>query len=822
MADVITRLKVESSEYESKIKRAAASIQNMEQNCRKVGGTFQVVEKEQLELVKGLGRMETVSKSARGRLGELTTAFTDLRSQYNRLTQEEKQSPFGKAMNESLNQLNARIKESKKELADINKELNGGGSKLGQFGGIIDGIGQKMGINANLTELLTSKTALMATGIGAATTAVVAATKAWADYNSEMAKQGQITTVTTGLKGDDADRMTDAARSLSKVYGGDFREVINAANTLMAQFGVTGDEAIQLIRDGMQGMIYGDAPKLLSMIQQYAPAFQSAGVSASQLVAVIHNSEGGIFTDQNMNAVVMGIKNIRLMTNSTAEALSKLGIDGQKMSQDLNDGTLTVFDALKQVATALEGVNSNSQAAGEVMQAVFGRQGAMAGTNLGKAIATLNTNLENTKTQTGELGRAYADLELANERLNKAIRDCFEYDGWQKMKVGLQSELVNAISAVLEQVAKVKTLMGDIEHYANILFNFSPFEAIMSSAENALGPLGNVLHVLRQINRERVNSTGGGADIGGGLAELVQSKEQETPPYRPELPKQPHKKMAPTISGGIPGLSAMQGIADPSNLSALNQLIDKLAQLQSAKASAGSVTDYFTAQIGEQQTERAISSKALELPVTLQEGWLDKIQEQANEGMAQLSEGIKGIDIEPAKKMSKWALNSAKDWAKASSAVASVGSALQMIEDPAAKVAGIIGEAIANIALTFAMSLEGTVTPWDWIAAAAAGTATMVSTIAAIKSATAGSYAEGGIIPGNSYSGDNQWARVNAGELILSRSQQSTLAANLNGPAFGDGMHLETYISGEQLRVVLQRNSLRRGKGEYITSKMRY
>ena len=43
---------------------------------------------------------------------------------------------------------------------------------------------------------------------------------------------------------------------------------------------------MSLIRDGMQGMIQGDGPKLLSMIQQYAP-FRDAGVSASQLVAVI-------------------------------------------------------------------------------------------------------------------------------------------------------------------------------------------------------------------------------------------------------------------------------------------------------------------------------------------------------------------------------------------------------------------------------------------------------------------------------------------------------------------------------------------------------
>jgi hypothetical protein len=63
------------------------------------------------------------------------------------------------------------------------------------------------------------------------------------------------------------------------------------------------------------------------------------------------------------------------------------------------------------------------------------------------------------------------------------------------------------------------------------------------------------------------------------------------------------------------------------------------------------------------------------------------------------------------------------DWKDAAGAVQSLGSALQGIEDPAAKVMGIVAQAIATVALTFSKSLAGTVTPWDWIAAAAAGTA---------------------------------------------------------------------------------------------------
>lgn len=460
MADIISRLKVDSTEYDSKIKRAAQGLTHLAESARNSGAVLNVLEKENREYIQSLGRMETVSKTARGRLGELTSAFTDIRSVYNSLTKEEKAGQFGRELNKQLEIMKGRIRDTRNELKDIDRELGGSGGKFGELGNVVNTLGSKIGLSGDLMGMLTSKTAIMTGSIGASVAVIYKATEAWAGYNSELAKQDQITSVTTGLKGPAADTMTDAARSMVDTYNVDFREAINAANTLMTQFGLKGDEATQLIRDGLRGMIQGDGPKLLQMIQQYAPAFRDAGVSASQLVAVIHNSEGGIFTDQNMNAIVMGIKNIRLMTKATSDALAQLGIDGKKMSQELSNGSLTIFDALKQVAGAIKNVDSNSQAAGEVMQQVFGRQGVTAGTNLGKAIETLNTNLEETKRQTGEVGDAMAELQTANEQLNRAIRDCFEYDGWDQMAKGIQASLVTALANVLQKIADIKAALG--------------------------------------------------------------------------------------------------------------------------------------------------------------------------------------------------------------------------------------------------------------------------------------------------------------------------------------------------------------------------
>lgn len=989
MADVITRLKLESGEYDSKIKRATQGLLQMEQECRKVGGTLAVLEKDQLDYVRSLGNMETVSRNARGRLSELTAAFTEWSMLFKRLTDEEKKSDFGKALNSSLSQLKTRINESKQQLADVSKELGETGVNMGKLGAegldlksAMSTLGGQLGINTSLITGLSAGTMGAVAAIGALIAAEVKAAQAFAEYNEEIGKQSQVTTVTTGLSGGDAERMTTAARSLAKVYDTDFREVINAANTLMTQFGKSGDEAIALIRDGMQGMIMGDGGKLLSMIQQYAPSFRDAGIEASQLVAIIQNSEGGIFTDQNMNAIVMGIRNIRLMTKQTSEALAQLGIDGQKMTKQLNDGTLTIFDALQQVAGAIESVDSNSQSAGEVMQYVFGRQGTMAGTNLGKAIATLNINLEETKRQTGGVGQATAELEQATERLDKAIRNCFGYDGWLVMTNGIKTDLTNAMADFLNVVNKV-------DHVLESISGKGVFEHMFDTMIRALGPLGIVADKLKDIYKythaddllklqfgdegtstpstsKLPNLSNAGA-WGTTLNRLVPQTstianrpESATPSAAPSIKPiktdtannaTPQESAADKVSeaertyaetllknsirleAGLDStldnkkkeLSAQERLFDAYNdayatyedpaykeasqqaAERIKQLAEevktltdtheaskqaareleaaqkKLADTQSKLADAqatGSATAIYKAQqeVNRQQdVVNRLQNPSLPVPANptgfeaykmsvqaeikfdqmrvdentlhsllqtaLQNGFdsltvdYSGLQERIAQGIdipdstwealqEEINTKLEELGIDPiyidfkTGDIGKEGKDMEKSWSAAARAIGSVGSALQAIEDPTAKVAGLVAQAIAQIAATFAASLKGTFTPWDWIAGAAAGTATMISTISAIKSATKGGFAEGGIVPGNSFSGDNLRISdygVNSGELILNRAQQDTIASALE-QSDENALGGTPYVLGETIYIGLTNYLRRTGRGELITA----
>ena len=902
--DIISRLRLESGEFDAKIKRAGQELMAYSEHCRKMGLEMGHANRDAIDFAKQLGNMGTVSQTARGKINELSEAFVNAKVMYKNMTDEEKKGEFGKNLANSLDQLKTRLNAAKQDLADVNKELTGG-SKFGDFGNVLDTLGSKLGVTGNLTEMLTSKTALMTGAIGASIAVIGKATQAWVAYNNELAKQDQITSVTTGLKGGDAEHMTDTMRSIADTYNVDFREAINAANTLMTQFGATGDEAIRLIKDGMQGMIQGDGPKLLSMIKQYAPAFQSAGVSASQLIAVIQNSEGGIFTDQNMQAIIMGLAKIRNMTSGTAEALKALGIDADKMKENLRNGSMTIFEALQMVGGAIDSNKGKTEEVGAVMQEVFGRQARTAGDNLGKAIATLNTNLEETKKQTGEVGESFARLQEANERLNTAIRDCFEYDGWNQMTNDIKSGLIAALTDVIEDIGLVKnalsklpkeialisgplgavvTLMGDLGIKAE-----NSFTAIRNGATLAMGPVGALFNMLKALggksfsqavsdaavgnftiydpgDHKNTTSTttptttprrSGRSGGGGGNRNTTPEKEltiqqqianlenealtateerreqikqqiqelDEVLQKQKEIVKSLHEvedidfeKMFPTITPSTPSKSMGENM--------VSGIMEKVAQdIQNADVNTLKTLLTVAIQNGIEgvdiQTDsllEKIIGDGADIP---DETW-QALQDQINEKLKEM--GIDPIQIDfktgGLKQANKEAKESSKNFQTAASAIQSVGSALQSLEDPGAKVAGIIANAIANIALAFSESSIKAAGggPVAWIAATASGLATMISTIAAIKSATAGSYAEGGIIPGNNHN-DGLLANVSSGELILNRSQQNSIAAQLQDGERRGGGYTPSHISGEQIYIALNRYTKRTGRGELVTWK---
>ena len=179
----------------------------------------------------------------------------------------------------------------------------------------------------------------------------------------------------------------------------------------------------------------------------------------------------------------------------------------------------------------------------------------------------------------------------------------------------------------------------------------------------------------------------------------------------------------------------------------------------------------------------------------------------------------KAEGVTPTKDLSKDAKNAADSFRQASSAISMVSGALASIDDPAAKIMGTIGQAIATIAMAYSEALAKDKTNknniWYFIATAAAMVTSMATTISAIHSATG--YAEGGIVQGNTYSGDKIPATLNAGEVVLTKAMTNNLASSIQESERGGGSYKPSYISGEQIWLVLNHYTKRSGKGEIAT-----
>jgi hypothetical protein len=94
-----------------------------------------------------------------------------------------------------------------------------------------------------------------------------------------------------------------------------------------------------------------------------------------------------------------------------------------------------------------------------------------------------------------------------------------------------------------------------------------------------------------------------------------------------------------------------------------------------------------------------------------------------------------------------------------------------------------------------------------------AAIASIVGTITSIIGSFAGKFASGGIVGGSSYAGDNLYARVNSGEMILNSTQQGNLFRMLSsGTVAGATPTLEAKVRGSDLYFALSNYNKKQSK----------
>lgn len=694
MADVITRFKLETTQYDSKLRDAAKGLKEISHMAELGGKGFKEFTQKQVEAARAFGQTASGANNLKDKVKDLVGSFNDAAKAYNALTKEQQQTDFGKALAESLTTLKGRISEAKQELyglADAAEKTSGNGGLFG--GGKLDGMLQVFGGN------LMTKGFELATG---AAMTFVNTIKDAAAQGIEMAKSGE------GIR--NAFERLNEPGLLDNLREATHGTVTNME--LMKAAVKFNDFKLPLNQLGT----------MLAFAQQKA---KDTGQSVDYMVESITNGLG----------------------RQSKPILDNLGISA------------------KEIEERMKSTGDFTKAVGEIIR----EQMASAG--------------DYVETAADRATKADVDLKNAMEDLGRTLLPLQEQGVglWNALEIGAIKLLNEGITPLVPALINLKETIGGI---AESISNTSIFDgyvsalgAVADKATEMIPGLGKVYMLLKAIRGNGSN------DMGAGVGAAINGAISADAGVLPDVIIKPTKKTT-TNKGGSSTTNindkVLTGWLNASNRSALG-------------ADSMKVGDNGPSELFKMLTQDANDA-------TSSVNDLTKAFEQLNK-----VEGVTGNTT------AKDGKEVAKDWQGAASAIGSVGSAMSQIDDPAAKVMGTIAQAIATIALTYAKSLEKTFTPWDWIAAAASGAATMVSVISTIHSATG--YAEGGVVGGNTFSGDQIPAMLNAGEVVLNRAQTGALASQLQDGGGGNG-RVVGVLRGEDIALVADRWGRRTGKGE--------
>ena len=136
MADVITRFKLETNQFDSALRDASNGLSNITKQLTLAGKDFEKFAAKHVETARSLGQVESGANNLKDKLRDLVSAYNNVAKAYNNLTKEQQKTDFGKAMAASLDQLQGRIKKTKNELYSMSDSAKKARGSLGSLNDI--------------------------------------------------------------------------------------------------------------------------------------------------------------------------------------------------------------------------------------------------------------------------------------------------------------------------------------------------------------------------------------------------------------------------------------------------------------------------------------------------------------------------------------------------------------------------------------------------------------------------------------------------------------------------------------------------------------
>ena len=816
MANNILKLKVESSEYDQKLANAAKGIRHLADVAHKGAGELTGLEKSEVDYIKALGEMETKSRTASGQVRELSSTYKELKVVYDQLNEVEKADEGGKALAASLETLKQRAQEAKAQLDSATSSLNDSGEAGKGTSSVMEMLKDKFTINIDAIKLFNM-------GLQAAEGALSVAKDAF------FASEATV---------DEWGRVMDSSKSLYEGF-------LTALNT-------------------------GDISGYLGRIEEIVTAARKAYDELDRL--------GTMKTIQAPKMSAQQTENERMrMMIQTGRYIAP--VDGRRAS--MKDGQLLTPEQIRRIEVQLQNgmktvvslVGNEVKQTGKAIDAVYNRQAQELGMSLKEFRKGTSSMDEFDKRMAGydqyqKWREQHTTIDMQSGREIVARGNPFEqFAKWGTFRVDgdRYNDLVKLIQQRDQQTGQVYSMQSQAYRTMNRAEGVTLRQLMGGGSgggsgrsagggggikeekddfEEIVGLIPNAQEAVRSLQQQISQSWDEGEiarlteDLKEAQAELQRlqniGKETKETPMVQGLSGFNQETMSAWMQGrqsdlskaeyGSPDYSSIMGnIADMNIIkSILEQSVN--AGINAAEFNVAPMWDKIFGEALPEGMEGTLSEALSEMYENAFDGM--DIDDSAFEDLVgKINEKLKDMGIDPIEIPIKTVDKDVKAIAKSASitadVVGSIGDAFNAIEDPAAKVAGTVMQAIASIALGYAQATVQATSmgPWAWVAFAATGLATMLSTISAIHSSTG--YAEGGMIKGNSYSGDNIGGMVdggaggfvglNAGEIVLNKSQQTALASQLQGNGI-NGINLSGRIKGTDIILSVDRSLQLQGK----------
>ena len=361
----------------------------------------------------------------------------------------------------------------------------GGAESKAVFTAIGDGA---KALGKTLLGLLSNPVFLAIAGIAAAG----AAFKWWYDYNAGLVEATRLTQQFTGKSGDDLKAFRNEVQAVVDSFNADFRETLIATNALSKQFGISANEALQLVKDGF--LAGGDANgEFLDTLKEYPAYFKEAGISAYQFVAIVtQTNKMGIFSDKGVDAIKEANLRLREMTTATAAALDGIGISSEQVQKDLQTGTKTTFDVIQDVSAKLAELPDNAATVGAAIADIFGGPGEDAGLQYLRTLKDISTNMDEVKGKAGVLAQLQEEQLQSQIELQNALSGLFDAIGGNFETLTTQAKVfVNqGLTAIIKGVIDVVNYL--IELYNESVLIRAIWNGIVAGLKTTFDTLGNL------------------------------------------------------------------------------------------------------------------------------------------------------------------------------------------------------------------------------------------------------------------------------------------------------------------------------------------